>query len=63
MLVNAKPICCEVWTHWQLPVIDTPPADRCRKGEVAANIIEAQMRPDSSGVVVGDMNEPPTSAF
>jgi endonuclease/exonuclease/phosphatase family metal-dependent hydrolase len=36
---------------------------RQRQAEVAATIIEAQTRPNSSFVVTGDMNDPPNSQF
>jgi len=36
---------------------------RKRQAEVAARIIEAQTRPNSSYVVAGDMNDPPDSPF
>jgi endonuclease/exonuclease/phosphatase family metal-dependent hydrolase len=36
---------------------------RQRQCDAAATIIDAQMRPDSAYVVVGDMNDPPDSPF
>ena len=36
---------------------------RRRQCDAAAAIIDAQMRPDSAYVVVGDMNDPPDSPF
>lgn len=36
---------------------------RQRQAEVAATIVQAQTRPNSSYVVTGDMNDPPTSQF
>ena len=36
---------------------------RQRQAEVAAGIVEAQTRPNSSYVVTGDMNDPPNSQF
>jgi endonuclease/exonuclease/phosphatase family metal-dependent hydrolase len=36
---------------------------RQRQCDAAVTIIEAQMRPDSAYVVVGDMNDPPGSPF
>jgi endonuclease/exonuclease/phosphatase family metal-dependent hydrolase len=36
---------------------------RSRQAEVVASIVDAQMRPDSSYIVLGDMNDPPGSPF
>ncbi len=36
---------------------------RQRQAEVVAKIVEAQTRPNSSFIVTGDMNDPPTSQF
>lgn len=47
----------------QDPVSESREANeqRMRQAEIAAEIIEAQTRPDSRYVVVGDMNDPPES--
>jgi endonuclease/exonuclease/phosphatase family metal-dependent hydrolase len=52
-------------SHFLSPGETAADADgrRQRQAEVAARIIEAQTRPNSSYVVVGDMNDPPDSPF
>jgi endonuclease/exonuclease/phosphatase family metal-dependent hydrolase len=52
-------------SHFLSPGETAADADgrRQRQAEVAARIIEAQTRPNSSYVVAGDMNDPPDSPF